>query len=282
MADILASTLRQRGLDPGEFSVFAFGGAGPAHCGGYTFGIGFKDVIVCPFAATFSAFGASTADVYHRYESSPFVVLPGLPFNVTTGRFTVTEIMEKYRANIERYNRICETLIERAFGDMTEEGFKKDEVRMNFILEMRYGGQLHEVVTRPQRIMISNVDDLNHILTTFEEEYIRLYSEGAMYSGGGIEIYNITVEVSAGVPKPTPVKHPYKGKDPSAAFKGVRDVWFDKGYAKSNVYEMLRLENGNYIKGPAIIEGVDTTFVVPSDREVVMDEYLNMVMTQKA
>ena len=282
MADILASTLRQRGLDPAEFSVFAFGGAGAAHCGGYTHGIGFKNVIVCPFAATFSAFGASTADVYHRYESSPFVVMPGLPFSVTTGRFTVTEIMGQHRANIERYNRICETLIERAIRDMTEEGFKQDELTMKFVLEMRYGGQLHEVVTRPDRIIIRNVDDLNHILATFEDEYIRLYSEGAMYSGGGVEIYNIVVEVSAPVPKPTPAKHPYKGKDPSAAFKGARDAWFDKGFVKSNVYEMSRLENGNQIIGPAIIEGVDTTFVVPSDREVVMDEYLNMIMTQKA
>jgi N-methylhydantoinase A/oxoprolinase/acetone carboxylase beta subunit len=281
MADTLASTVRLRGLDPTEFSVFGFGGAGPTHCGGYTAGIGFKDVIVCPFASTFSAYGASTADVYHRYENSPFVVLPDLPFNVASGRFTVTEIVEQHKADIERYNRICETLIERAYADMDEEGFKRDEVVVRFMLEMRYGGQLHEVVTRPEKIVINNVDDFNHILNTFEEEYIRLYSEGAMYPGGGVEIYNIVVEVSAGVPKPTPIKHPLKDKDPSPACKGSRNVWFDKGYVKSNVYEMLKLDHGNQIAGPAIIEGVDTTFVVPPDRDVLVDEHLNMVMTQK-
>jgi N-methylhydantoinase A/oxoprolinase/acetone carboxylase beta subunit len=200
---------------------------------------------------------------------------------VASGRFTVTEIAEQHKSDLERYNRICETLMERAYADMEEEGFKRDEVVMQFILEMRYGGQLHEVVTRPQRIVVNNVDDFNHILTTFEEEYIRLYSEGAMYPGGGVEIYNIVVEVSAGVPKPTPIKHPLKGKDPSAAHKGSRDVWFDKGYVSANVYEMLKLDHGNEIEGPAIIEGVDTTFVVPPDRNVRVDEHLNMVMTEK-
>lgn len=281
MADILASTLRQRGLDPAKFSVFAFGGAGPSHCGGYTHGIGFKKVIVCPFAATFSAYGASTADVYHRYENSPLIVLPDLPFDVTTGRFTVTEISEKHISNLERHNRICETLIAQAYADMEEEGFKRNEVNISFILEMRYGGQLHDVVTRPQEIIIKNVGDLNHVLQTFEEEYIRLYSEGAMYAGGGAEIYNIVVEVSASVPKPIPIKHPLKGKDPSQAYKGSREVWFDNGYLNAGVYEMSRLDHGNHVEGPAIIEGGDTTFVIPPDRNVMVDEYLNMVMTQK-
>ncbi len=281
MADILASTLRQRGLDPSEFSVFGFGGAGPTHCAGYTAGIGFKNVIVCPFAATFSAYGASTADVYHRYENSPFLVLPDLPFDVATGRFTVNEIGQNHEPSIERYNRICETLIDRGYADMGEEGFERNEVTMSFILEMRYGGQLHEVVTRPDRIAINNVSDLNHILQTFEEEYIRLYSEGAMYSGGGVEIYNIVVEVSASVPKPTPIKHPKKRKNPSQAYKGAREVWFDGGYVTTNVYEMLQLEHGNHVEGPAIIEGLDTTFVVSPNRKVFVDEHLNMVMTRK-
>lgn len=281
MADILASTLRQRGLDPSEFSVFGFGGAGPTHCGGYTAGIGFKEVIVCPFAATFSAYGASTADVYHRYENSPFVVLPGLPFDVATGRFTVSELQERHKPDIDRYNRICETLIERAYSDMQEEGFGRDNVTLRFMLDMRYGGQLHEVVTRPERIIIKSVDDLNHVLKTFEDEYIRLYSDGAMYPGGGVEIYNIVVEISAEVPKPTPIKHPMRGVDPSKAHKGIRDVWFNSGYVKANVYEMLALEHGNRLEGPAIIEGIDTTFVVPPDRAVFVDEHLNMRMTPK-
>ena len=50
---------------------------------------------------------------------------------------------------------------------------------------------------------------------------------------------------------------------------------------QARVYEMLKLDHGNQIGGPAIIEGVDTTFVVPPGQEVFVDEHLNMVMTPK-
>jgi len=286
MGDTLASTLRQRGQDPKQFYIFGFGGAGPTHCAGYTEGIGYKGVVVTPFAATFSAYGASTADVLHRYESSPFAVLPGLPFNVATGYFTVTKILDQHKPVIERYNNICRDLIESAYRDMADEGFRNEEVTMNYILEMRYGGQLHEVVTRPDKILIESVDDLNHILQTFEKEYARLYSEGAMYPGGGIEIYNIVVEASAAVIKPVPTKFPKKSADPKKALKGRRQVYFEVDDGKrmwmdTPVYEMVELEYGNVVDGPAIIEHVDTTFVVLPDRKVDVDEYHHMVMTSK-
>jgi N-methylhydantoinase A/oxoprolinase/acetone carboxylase beta subunit len=285
MADTLASTLRQRGLDPENFSVFGFGGAGPAHCAGYTAGMGYERVVVTPFASTFSAYGASTADVLHRYESSPFTVLPRLPYDVTTGYFTVTEILDEHKSIIEKYNTICKHLIDSAYKDMRDEGFQDSDVTISYVLEMRYGGQLYEVVTRPEKIVIDSVDDFNYILQTFEKEYSRLFSEGAMYPGGGIEIYNIVVEASASVIKPMPIKFPKQASDPGNALKGTRKVYFEVGderkWVDTPIYEMNLLEFGNVVDGPAIIEHVDTTFVVPPDRVVDVDEYRHMIMTDK-
>ncbi len=285
MGDTLASNIRQRGLRPEDFSVFGFGGAGPAHCAGYTAGVGYQRVVVTPFASTFSAYGASTSDVLHRYESSPFTVLPNLPFDVTTGYFTVAEIPEEHKPVIETYNTICQNLIDAAYQDMRDEGFKDSEVTISYVLEIRYGGQLYEVMTRPDRILINSVDDLNHILQTFENEYAKLFSEGAMYPGGGVEIYNIVVEASASVIKPIPTKFPKKGSDPKNAYKGDRKVYFEvdgeRKWIETPIYEMSSLEHGNVIDGPAIIEHVDTTFVVPPDRVVNVDEYHHMIMTEK-
>ncbi|MBW1850358.1 MAG: hydantoinase/oxoprolinase family protein [Deltaproteobacteria bacterium] len=285
MGDTLASTIRQRGLNPAEFTVFGFGGAGPAHCAGYTAGIGYERVVVTPFASTFSAYGASTSDVLHRYESSPFTVMPGLPYDVTTGYFTVTEIPEEKKEVIERYNGICQHLIDGAYKDMADEGFKKSDISISYVLEIRYGGQLYEVMTRPDKILIDSVEDLNHILQTFENEYARLFSEGAMYPGGGIEIYNIVVEASASVMKPVPSKFPKNGPDPKKAFKGTRKVYFKVGderkWIDTSIYEMNSLEHGNVVDGPAIIEHVDTTFVVLPDLVVAVDEYHHMIMTDK-
>jgi acetophenone carboxylase len=285
MGDTLASTIRQRGMDTDNFSVFGFGGAGPAHCAGYTAGMGYKRVVVTPFASTFSAYGASTSDVLHRYESSPFTVMPGLPFDITTGYFAVDQIPEEHKAVIDRYNGICRQLLDSAYEDMTDKSFEKDEISISYVLEMRYGGQLYEVMTRPDKILIDSVEDLNHILQTFENRYVNLFSEGAMYPGGGIEIYNIVVEASAAVMKPVPSKFPQKGENPEKALKGKRKAYFKVGeerkWIDTPVYEMSSLEHGNVVDGPAIIEHVDTTFVVLPDRIVTVDEYHHMIMTDK-
>ena len=168
---------------------------------------------------------------------------------------------------------------------MADEGFKKDDIAISYVLDMRYGGQLYEVMTRPDKILIDSVEDFNHILQTFENEYVRLFSEGAMYPGGGIEIYNIVVEASAAVTKPVPRKFPKKGEDPEKALKEKRKVYFKVGdvrnWMDTPVYEMNSLEHGNVVEGPAIIEHVDTTFVVLPDRIVIVDEYHHMVMTDK-
>ena len=281
MANTLASTLRLRGADPAKFTLLAFGGAGPTHCAGYSAGIGFERVMVFPYSATFSAFGASTGDIYHRYESSPYVVIPRLPYNVVTGHFEVKTLEVIPSEDLDRYNRIVEMLSERAYHDMAEEGFRKGEVRTNFLLEMRYGGQLHEVSANPKVVKISGVEDLREIVRAFEEEYVRLYTEGAMAPEFGIEIITAVIEVSASVAKPAMVKKPCMGEEPKKACKGNRQVWFDLGYVQAGVYEMKSLEHGNMVSGPAIIEGTDTTFVVPPDRVVRVDEYLNFQMTEK-
>lgn len=285
MGHTLASTLRQRGLVPEGFSVFAFGGAGPTHCAGYTEGLGFKNVVVTPFASTFSAFGASTADVLHRYESSPLMVLSGLPFDQTTGYFAVHELPATHRGKMERYNTICKSLIARAKEEMKGEGFDEKDITFVYILEMRYGGQLHEVATKPSKIVIETVEDLNHILQTFEKEYVRLYTEGAMYPGGGLEVYNICVEATASVPKPIPIQFPRKAEDPKKACKGSRPVYFqvgsDRKWIDTKIYEMGELEHGNRIEGPAVIEHVDTSFPVPPDRTIFVNEYHHLIMTDK-
>ena len=79
MGSTLSTTLSSRGLDPTKFTLFAFGGAGPAHCAGYSQGKHFKEIIVPKLAAVFSAFGASTADIKHRHEGSPFTLIPSNP-----------------------------------------------------------------------------------------------------------------------------------------------------------------------------------------------------------
>jgi len=278
MKSIISSTLGERGLDPTKFALFAFGGAGPTHCAGYTEGIGFEKIIIPPYAAAFSAFGASTANVLHRYVLSPFIVIPKLPYDVKSRRFNISSQDDFPEDAKERFNRGFEELNRKALSEMKEEGFKEEEIKVRYLVEMRYGGQLYEVSTPCPATCLRGIEDIRAVISSFEEEYLRLYGKGATYPEEGIEIITLVVEVSAEVAKPKLVKRPYAGEDPSVALKGKREVFFDDNFVRTNIYAMEKLQHGNVIEGPAIIEGVDTTVVVPKDRRITVDEYLNMIM----
>ena len=74
------------------------------------------------------------------------------------------------------------------------------------------------------------------------------------------------------------VRREFAGEDPSKSFKSEREVFFDLDFATTKVYEVEKLETGNLVVGPSIIEGIQTTFVVPSQYSVKADEFLNMVL----
>jgi N-methylhydantoinase A/oxoprolinase/acetone carboxylase beta subunit len=172
-------------------------------------------------------------------------------------------------------------LEERCFDDMEAEGFKKEDVKLVYPIRMRYGGQLDEVEFISPINRIESVEDLNMILGAFEDEYVRLYSEGALYPEGGIEIMGIALQGSATVPTPVIAKRPFVSEDPGPAKKSERDVYFNGNMVPTRIYDMNKLEVGNKMDGPAIIEGVDTNLIIPPDRKVYIDEYLNMVMEDK-
>lgn len=280
MKATVSAILGERGFDPKDFVLFAFGGGGPAHCAGYSEGMGFKKTIVPPFAATFSAFGAATSDVMHRYVESAYIVIPAFTFNIVTRELDLSSLDQVPPEALERFNQVFDGLEQRAFEDMKEEGFRREELKTRCQMEVRYGGQLYEVVCTSPVNRITSLEDFRAVIKAFEDEYRRLYTKGAMYPQGGVEIITLILEVSASTVKPDMVKRAFKGKDPSSALKGKREVFFEGGFVETNIYAMDRLENGNFIKGPAIIEGVDTTVVVPGNFIVTVDEYLNMVMEQ--
>ena len=278
MKDVLNTAFTTRGLDPREFALFAFGGAGPVHSAGYSKGLGFQKVIAMPYSGTFSAFGASTANVLHRYESSPFAVMTNIEFDKTTRRFIIDSLEGLPREDIGRFNRMYKDLENRCFEDMAAEGFNKEDVQLVYPARMRYGGQLDEVEFTSPVNQINNVNDLKAIIAAFEAEYVRLFSEGALYPEGGVEIMGIALQGSAVVTTPIIPEKTFVSDDPGPARKGERDVYFDGKNVSTRVFDMQKVQVGNIIPGPAIIEGVDTNLVIPPDRKVTIDQYLHMVM----
>ena len=277
------AVLATRGADASKFVLFAFGGAGPAHCAGYSAGLGFSKVIIPPFAAVFSAFGASTADVKHRFEASPYLLLPNLPFDVVTSEFEADKITLDLAPSwaIQRFNSAFAGLEERAFNDLDKEGFKKEEVTLKHEIMARYGGQLWELRIASPVSRLSTDTDLALLVKAFESEYKTRYSEIVMCPAGGIEIISIGLVASAPAAKPRLLKKDLAGKDPSVALKGERNVYFDGKWLSTKIYDVMKFKPGNKVEGPAIIEMTDSTLIIPGDRQVTMDEYSNMVMENR-
>jgi N-methylhydantoinase A/oxoprolinase/acetone carboxylase beta subunit len=283
MESLLRTVMALRGLDPVDCPLFAFGGMGPTHCAGYSANLNFNKVIISPHASIFSALGAATADVRHRYEMSPFSLIRDIPYDSVTLRFLVDrykEMSELPLQMIDRFNTMFEDIDKKATEDMFSEGFSTEEITKNYEIEARYGGQLWEVRYRTRINRIETLDDFAQLVIDFEQEYIKQYGNLAMVPRGGIEIIGIAVVASASPIKPSFRKITCVTADPSHAFKEKRNVFFNKKWLPTNVYGLEQLDCGNIIEGPAIIEGIDTNVVLPADRKMTVDEYGNLVIEQ--
>jgi len=282
MQATLKTTMAVKGIDPKRYILFAFGGAGASHCAGYSAGLGFPKVIIPYYAAAFSAFGASTANIRHRYEMSPYLRLPDIPFDQTSSRF----LPEKLAASdmpldfADRFNGTMADLENRVYAEIHQEGFRKEQVGVQYEMLARYGGQRWEIRAFCPVSRITSVEDVAALIHAFEDEYMTSYGSIAMVPRGGIEIITLAIRAEAPTAKPSLAKFKEGGTNPAGAKKGLRQVYFDGQWIETSIFEMDQVSAGNVIEGPAIIESWNTTIVVPRGRKVTGDEYLNFVMEE--
>ena len=276
MQATLRTTMAQKGVDPAKALLLCFGGAGPGHCAGYSKGLGFSKVLVPPYASCFSAFGASTSDIKHRYETSPFILMPELPFDLTSRRFDLDKLVSLDQIPAvarERFNNRFGDLERNAHADLELEGFSREQVTLRGEIMARYGGQLSEIRVVCPVMRMNSVEDVQALLLAFEKKYEETYGDEALAPAGGLEILSIALTASGPTVKPKFVKHEYVGTDPGLALKGEREVYFVGKWVSVKVYDLEKLQCGNSVEGPAIIEAKDTTVVIPPDRKMAMDEY---------
>lgn len=281
MGHTLGSALAVKGAGPSAYALVVYGGAGPTHCAGFTAGQDFKEIIITSCAAVFSAFGAATADIMHRYEGSPLVTIRKIPYNKSSLDFQFDQLhsLEDLRhEGIDRFNRIFEELEERARKDMEAEGIEEKSVRLHYEILARYGGQLWELRARVPIRRINSIEDLASVTKAFETRYREEYGLQAMAPRGGLQIISVAVELFGSTPKPMFEEEEEVAQSPEKALKGERDIYLDGTFRNCRIYAMDQLFPGNEVVGPSVIEGIDTSLVIPGDRRVVVDKYRNMLM----
>ncbi len=237
----------ERGLDAGDFVLFAYGGAGPLHAVEVAREIGMRRVIV-PFApGVFSAFGMLFADLRYDYVRTWFTPLEDAKFD---------EIEEVYQ-DLERQGREA----------IKAASVKPQKIEVKRAADMRYVGQEH-AVTVDLPIAVFKRKDLKAIKRHFDEQHAQRYGTSAPAERAEIVSLRSTV---TGVMRHPPQRKIARGqKAPAkAASRGKRNVYYGGKWHATPTYQREALAAGNRIKGPALIEEyASTTVLMPGD---VMD-----------
>ena len=221
-----------------------------------------------PFSAVFCAFGSATMAVKHIYEQTRRIPL-------------IAPMSMKYLEDYQEFNQVVSELQRRAIAVIEDEGFRAEDIIFSLELDMKYGGQLSSHRASSPRLRLQSEEDAKAVYEEFEREYSELYSPYSVYPKGGVEIYNFVLQATIPRPVPELPTYPARGKSPSKdALKAKRPAFWEayKGFHDTPVYEQKLLETENVIDGPAIIEAVDTTTVLPPGVKLIVDQYHSLVI----
>lgn len=259
MADLLRQVTIERGHDPREFSVLAYGGAGPLHASFYADELGAESVVV-PLgdtASVFSAFGIASSDLNWVEEvSNPAVA----PFDSDD----ITSTYDDLESSIE--------------NDLRTHGVDADDITVSREADLRYSGQVHQVsIDVPSADLTT--DDLSAILEHWEEKYESLYGEGSTYADAEIELVNQRVLATASTTDPTLSTEATEHEDPRIE---TREVYWPgpAEFVPTDVYDGKRIVPDMTIAGPAIVQLPDTTITVQPHQQADVDDYRNVVITE--
>ncbi len=258
MAEAVRTMTIQKGYDPRDYALLAFGGAGPTHATAIARELGIKTIIISPLATVQSAFGIVHSDIVH---------------SLTLGDIVGIEELEKVRHNFSELERQGKELL-------GKEGVPGESWEMKRFVDMHYRGQAHEV-TIPVPSLPNSPQDLAGLVQAFEAKYQSLYGQGTVFSQAGYEIATFRLEARGKTRKPLTLTHPPSTTDAAPALKGTRKVFFDKGFADTRVYDGAKLQAGNILEGPAILEYLGTTVVLEPWLQAKIDPYLNLILTEK-
>ena len=248
--------LTEKGLDPRDFTMLAFGGAGPVHISDLMQLAGTPSGIVPNHPGQFSAFGFTMTDARVDLERTAPM----------TSRFF----------NFGYANRVLSDLISECSQALIQQGYT-EKIEVVKTLEMRYFGQNHE-------LEISFNDDefaensISSVWGSFHGAHKKRYNFDI--PSETIELISIKVTALALTPKPQIPTQEASGGVLSPHEK--REVFFDGGKSLASVYRREELPVGKIFRGPALIEEDASVTVVSPDIPVIIDEYGNIVLGKLA
>jgi N-methylhydantoinase A len=252
MADAVRLISIRRGYDPREFVLVVFGGAGPLHGAALARELSIPTVLVPPSPGITSAFGCLLVDV--RHDLSTMFLAPA-------ERVKGADVEEEFR-----------TLEAEARERLRHEGVPDDQIKLQRSVDMRYLGQWRALSVP----VGSPLTSLDHAVETFHAEHEREHNYRR--DDAPVEIYRLNVRAVGVTPKPEFTRHELNGSRPQPVT--TRRVLFDEQdqWLETPIFQRHSLDAGTTLEGPAIVEQLDTTVLIPPGIRAQVDEWLNIRM----
>jgi N-methylhydantoinase A len=255
MQEAIKAISTMRGHDLRDFHLLAFGGAGPLHAARMAEELGMAGVIVPLYPGVFSALGLLMSDVKHDYVRSKLGAL---------ARTSGAEIASVF-AELEK----------QALHDLRDEEFPSERVGIERALDMRYAGQGYEIT-----IPCADTIDMAALRTRFDAQHKDMFGHTA--PDEPVEIVSYRLRGIGRVPPVTIRAFKPAGLALKDALRETRPARFDGTTLDCPVYQREGLDVGISFAGPAIIDQLDCTTVIPPGHTARVDEFKNILIAKAA
>ena len=249
------------GLDPRDFSLFAFGGAGPLHASALAGELGVPEVLVPARPGITNALGCIVADLRHDFVRTVNTPLDAM--------------------DIDRLGEMLSSQAAEGEALIRQEPVRIERIEVTHSLDMQFAGQTHLLQVPLASASMTAAD----IKATFEEVYFNRFR--VRLPEIRAQIVNVNTSVTGRRPEVDLgglIDNAGRAGSVAAAQTGSRPVWFDgagtdSGWQDTPVYAREKLPLDTQISGPAILEQMDTTILIEPQDNAVSDEAGNILVT---
>ena len=263
MASAIREISVQRGYDPREFLLVCAGGAGPVHAAMIARELEIPKILVPKESSIFCAAGMLLSDLKHDFVR------------------TYHSTFSKKATDVSRFLSLAREIEEEGEKVLSAERIPPERRSYRFSLDLRYVGQYHEVNVEVDKKYIEAFDE-GTIKEAFHGLHDRLYGYSLKEEKTDVELVNLRMNAIGTTEKPVFREEEYRGEDASDCLKGKRRVFVpsEMDFLPVSVYDGDLMGYGNYIKGPAIIEQVNTTIFVPPEYQIECDQYGSYLLSR--
>jgi N-methylhydantoinase A len=256
MAGALRLVSVQRGYDPRDFALVAFGGAGPMHANAVARLMGSFPVVVPPAPGLLCASGDLVADFRNEVARTFIRTIDAVSGDEVA--MVLGELADEARAWMQR------------------EGIAADRQHLAYSVDVRYYRQGYEIPVAIEPHLLAGKGT-----ALLAERFNRLHEQfyGFKMEGTTCEIVNVRTVGFGKVPEPSlPQGDAGGGPDVTHAIVDEHQVYFQGTWLPTKIYDRTRLQPGNVVMGPAIVTEFDSTTVVLSGYAATVDRTLNLLI----